>query len=121
MRSNVPWKLVIFALVVTIGIAAPYTISDGVDRFSDRTERLVAIEAITIAEIVCLGNPIARLIIPRTRVTDVRVVPGSCETMKGAPGLRGSDWQATLKAHGPFGIPLRTLTATCGGTAVACG
>lgn len=103
-----------------VGIAAPYAVPDGVDDFRGPVERRVAAEALLLAEIACLDHPLAGLVTPRVRVRKVWLERGSCEVMRGASGLAGSDWRATVRAYGPFGVPLRSFAATCGGSAVLC-
>jgi hypothetical protein len=110
----------VLALVLLAGWMVPrHLVGDGVDGRTVPVERRVAAAALETAEMVCLDNPATRLWTPRLRVTEVRRVPGSCRMMPD-PADPGSDYQVTLKAHGPFGIAVRTLTATCAGAHVAC-
>jgi hypothetical protein len=77
------------------------------------------LDALDLASTTCLENPASGLLTTAVRVADVRSVPGSC-TVGPNPGGAAGDHLVEIRVHGPFGIPLRTLTATCGGAHVSC-
>ena len=111
-------------LLVTVALVAGWwlpsaLIGDGVERFADPEHRAVAEEAVDVVGAVCLSNPASRVLARALRVSKVETVPGSC-TVGPAPVDGTADMQATVRAYGPFGIPIRSVTATCGGTYVAC-
>jgi len=105
--------------VVMIGGAVPRRMSDGVGRIADPVERRVAGDAVELASMTCLENPIAYALTPTVRVAEVRRDAGSCVAGP-APEGAVADYVVELRALGPFGIPLRTFTATCGGNHVTC-
>jgi hypothetical protein len=94
-------------------------IGDGVERFADPVHRAVAGEAVDVVGAVCLSNPASRVLARAIRVSKVETVSGSC-TVGPAPADATADMRAIVRAYGPFGIPIRSVTATCGGTYVAC-
>ncbi|HEX8317740.1 hypothetical protein [Longimicrobium sp.] len=111
-------------LLVTVTLVAGWwlpgaLIGNGVERFADPAHRVVAGEAVDIVGAVCLGNPASRVFARALRVYKVETASGSC-TVGPAPADGTADMQATVRAYGPFGIPIRSVTATCGGTYVAC-
>lgn len=108
------------ATLIALGWWLPgVLIGDGVDRLRDPARRAAAGDAIDLAASTCLENPAARLLVRAVRVSQVRRVPGSC-TVGPAPEGADPDLRVVLRAYGPFGVPIRTITATCGGNHVTC-
>lgn len=107
-------------LVLAAGWLLPrHLMSDGVDRHAAPLERTVAAEALDLAHIICLEHPASRLFVTAVRVADVRPVAGSCE-LGPSRDPTTAEFVAIVRAHGPFGIPLRSMRATCGGQAITC-
>jgi len=107
-------------LVLAAGWLVPrWALSDGVDRYRDPVARGAALDALDLASTTCLENPVSGLLTTAVRVSEVRAVPGSC-TVGPNPGGAAGDHLVRMRVHGPFGIPLRTFTATCGGAHIAC-
>jgi hypothetical protein len=107
-------------LLLAAGWLVPrWTLSDGVDRYSDPVARVAAMDALDLASTTCLASPGTGLFTTAVRVADVRPVPGSC-TVGPNPGGAAGNYVVKLRVHGPFGVPLRTLTGTCGGAHLVC-
>lgn len=120
LRPGSPWLAAAAVLLLAAGwFLPPRLLSDGVGRYTAPVEREVAGEALELARITCLEHPASRLLVRQVRVSEVREVPGSC-TMGPDPGGPTAEFVATVRAHGPFGVPLRSMLATCGGNAVVC-
>lgn len=120
-RRGQRWALVAGGILLLVaGWTVPgWLLSDGLDRHSDPVARGAAIDALDLADITCLANPVTPLFTTAVRVVEVRSVPGSCTSGPNPGGARG-DHMVKIRAHGPFGVPLRTLTATCGGAHLMC-
>lgn len=119
-RPGAWWRAAAAVLLLAAGwFLPPRLLSDGVDRYPAPVEREVAAQALELARITCLEHPASRLLVRQVRVSAVREVPGSC-TMGPDPGGPTGALVATVRAHGPFGVPLGTMRATCGGNAVVC-
>ncbi|HEX8361244.1 MAG TPA: hypothetical protein VF613_14110 [Longimicrobium sp.] len=107
-------------LLLASGWLVPrWTLSDGVDRYSDPVARGAAIDALDLASTTCLATPGSGLIATAVRVSEVRSVPGSC-TIGPDPGGAAGDYVVKIRVHGPFAVPVRTFTATCGGAHLTC-
>jgi hypothetical protein len=118
-NKRLRWLLLGTVALVTGWWLPGAVIGDGVERFTDPAHRAVAGEAVDVVGAVCLGNPASRVLARAVRVSKVESVSGSC-TVGPAPADGTADMQATVRAYGPFGIPIRSVTAACGGTYVAC-
>lgn len=107
-------------LLLAAGWLVPrWTLSDGVDRYSNPVARVAATDALDLASATCLASPGTGLFTTVVRVADVRSTPGSC-TIGPNPGGALGDYVVKIRVHGPYGVPLRTLTGTCGGAHLVC-
>lgn len=123
-RMTLPRRVLLTAAALAVLLAAGWylprhLITDGVDRHAAPLERTVAAEALDLAHITCLEHPATRLFVTAVRVADVRPVPGSCELGMSRDSAT-EDFVAIVRTHGPFGMPMRSMRATCGGQAITC-
>jgi hypothetical protein len=119
-----PRRALLTAGALGVLLAAGYLLprhllSDNVDRHAAPVERTVAAEALDLARITCLEHPATRLFVTVVRVTDVREVPDSC-VLGLSRDSATAEFVAIVRTHGPFGLPMRSMRATCGGQAIAC-
>ena len=108
------------ALLLAAGYLLPrHLLSDGIDRHAAPLARAVASEALHLAHVTCLEHPATRLFVTAVRVGDVREVPGSC-VLGLSRDSTTAEFVAIIRTHGPFGVPMRSMRATCGGQAITC-
>ena len=117
-------RALVTAAALPVLLAAGYLlprhlISDGVNGHPAPLARIVASEALDLAHVTCLEHPATRLLVTAVRVADVREVPGSC-ILGLSRDSATAEFVAIVRAHGPFGIPMRSMRATCGGQAITC-
>lgn len=119
--SRIAIRFAILTTVFILGWWLPYkSIPSGVYNFPAGPKQTVAGEAFMTYYLV-YGNPLSRLAVPAVRVVAVQRAPDEC-TMRGGPhgsALSLSDYSADIRLHGPFGIPVGTMRATCGGSQIA--
>ena len=100
-------------------IVARVVVPDGTAAFANDPQRTTtAVNAYDLAQTVCLRRAVVRWVLPAARVTRVAHAPGHCEDPGPDPSVQ--DYRATIRVHTLFGIPLSTITATCGGQSISC-
>jgi hypothetical protein len=108
--------LLLAVLTVSAAFLIPrLLVSDGVERFrDDRARYVVAAEAYEAAWLLN-DNPVARLLLPVARVSEVRHEPGSCPA--GEPGSDSpyAQYRARVRFYTLFAIPGPSVVVTCGG------
>jgi hypothetical protein len=110
----------VIAVLLAIGWWAPRVlIGDGVAQFASGAERVVAAEALALADEVCMSDPLSRIVVPAVRVVEVEEAPGSC-TMYPNTDDPYVDHRATIRGYTLFGLPARRFEASCGGRYVRC-
>ncbi len=122
MKLKVP---ALIASAIILGLVIPrLVIPDGTKRYSGAEERAAKL-ALAYAALGCLDNPIAALLSTRLRVISLKmsepiVFTGATHASGAAlssPAHQAEpNFEALIRAHGPFGIPAGIIATTARST-----